>query len=208
MENEGHLGELNNWVTNLDTALENQHYDLEDKATTIGDNQIQITLLESNVTKLDQRFVKSGVQLNNFKHNINHKTEHILKKEQNLEKVVSQVKKESANFTAMIDTVSSEVNSHHAAFEKGLKTASTSAAYAKQKAEHAQNQLATYVKRTNRANQTLFGKINRQNDLLAYLMNKVQKLEQTLQDRTNVAPTPTSKPVKTVAASLTTTTTN
>ena len=108
----------------------------------------------------------------------------------------------------MIDTVSSEVNSHHAAFEKGLKTASTSAAYAKQKAEHAQNQLATYVKRTNRANQTLFGKINRQNDLLAYLMNKVQKLEQTLQDRTNVAPTPTSKPVKTVAASLTTTTTN
>ena len=200
MENEGHLGELNNWVTNLDTALENQHYDLEDKAETIGDNQIQITLLESNVTKLDQRFVKSGVQLNNFKHNINHKTEHILKKEQNLEKVVSQVRKESANFTAMIDTVSSDVISHHAAFEKGLKTASTSAAYAKQKAEHAQNQLATYVKRTNRANQTLFGKINRQNDLLAYLMNKVQKLEQTLQDRTN-APTPTQSSVKTEAAS-------
>merc|ERR1712157_295897 len=112
----------------LDTALENQHYDLEDKSGAISDNQIQITLLESNVTKLDTRFAKNAAQMNNFKHNINHKTETILKKEQNLEKVVNLVRKESANFTSMIDTVSAEVNSHHLAFEKGLKTASTSAA--------------------------------------------------------------------------------
>lgn len=183
MDTEQNLGELSNWVTNLDSALETQHYDLEDKTQDISNNQIQITLLESNVTKLDTRFAKSAAQLNNFKHNINHKTEQILKKEQNLEKIVDVVRQESANFTSMIDHVSSEVTSHHLAFEKGLKTASTSAAYAKQKAQHAENQLATYVKRTNRANQTLFGKINRQNDLLAYLMNKVQKLEQALEEK-------------------------
>ena len=86
MNTNDNLGELHNWVTNLDTALENQHYDLEDKSGAISDNQIQITLLESNVTKLDTRFAKNAAQMNNFKHNINHKTETILKKEQNLEK--------------------------------------------------------------------------------------------------------------------------
>jgi len=37
------------------------------------------------------------------------------------------------------------------------------------------------MKRQNRNSQSLNGKINRQNDLLAFLMNQVQKLERKLE---------------------------
>jgi len=40
------------------------------------------------------------------------------------------------------------------------------------------------MRRQNRNSQTLNGKINRQNDLLAFLMNQVQKLERKLEAET------------------------
>ena len=51
-------------------------------------------------------------------------------------------------------------------------------------AQKTQTELAHFMRRQNRNSQTLNGKINRQNDLLAFLMNQVQKLERKLEAET------------------------
>jgi len=177
---EDHLISLDGWVNNIDSALESQHYDLEDTNAQVNQTQLEIELIESNVDKLHEKTAKTNHNLHSFKQHMLHKTESIIERENELEETVKKVKLESADFTSMIDTVSTDVRKHHVAFETGLRTASTSAAYAKQTASQAKNTLEAFIKRTNRSNSALFGKINRQNDLLAFLMNKVQKLEQDL----------------------------
>ena len=182
-ETEKHLGDLDGWVNNLDSALEQQHYDIQDTGAEVGHQKIQITLLESNLTSLDEKFNKSDKNAKAFKQQLIARTNLIGAKEQNLEKKVTEIEQASTDFTNMINNVSSDVENHHIAFETGLRTASTSAAYAKQTASQTKNTLEAFMKRANRSSQTLFGKINRQNDLLAFLMNKVQKLEKTLEEQ-------------------------
>jgi len=182
-ETEKHLGDLDGWVNNLDSALEQQHYDIQDTGAEVGHQKIQITLLESNLTALDEKFNKSDKNAKAFKQQLIARTNLIGAKEKNLEEKVSDIEQASTDFTNMINNVSSDVANHHIAFETGLRTASTSAAYAKQTASQTKNTLDAFMKRSNRSSQTLFGKINRQNDLLAFLMNKVQKLEKTLEEQ-------------------------
>ena len=177
---EDHLGTLDGWVSNIDSALENQHYDLEDTSAKINDTKIELTLVENKVDKLENKSLKNTQNLATFKQHMHQKTNHIVSREMALEATVAKVKEESTNFTNMIGDVTDDVEKHHVAFETGLRTASTSAAYAKQTASQTKNTLDAFMKRTNRSNSALFGKINRQNDLLAFLMNKVQKLEQDL----------------------------
>merc|ERR1712113_531463 len=138
-----------------DSALEGQHYDLEDTNAQVNQTQLEIELIESNVDKLHEKTAKTNHNLHSFKQHMLHRTESIIERENELEETVKKVKNESAAFT--------------------------SAAYAKQTASQAKNTLEAFIKRTNRSNSALFGKINRQNDLLAFLMNKVQKLEQDLE---------------------------
>merc|ERR1712227_661269 len=182
-ETEKHLGDLDGWVNNLDSALEQQHYDIQDTGAEVGHQKIQITLLESNLTALDEKFNKSDKNAKAFKQQLIARTNLIGAKEKNLEEKVSDIQQASTDFTNMINNVSSDVANHHIAFETGLRTASTSAAYAKQTASQTKNALDAFMKRSNRSSQTLFGKINRQNDLLAFLMNKVQKLEKTIEEQ-------------------------
>ena len=131
----------------------------------------------------DEKFVKQDKNSKAFKQQLIARTNLIGAKEQKLEQTVATIEKQSIDFTNMINNVSSDVENHHIAFETGLRTASTSAAYAKQTASSTKNTLEAFMKRSNRSSQTLFGKINRQNDLLAFLMNKVQKLEKTLEEK-------------------------
>jgi len=176
-----HLRQLDGMVESIDANVEYQKEKMFAVQAESAGHDHQISNLKQNVTFLDVRAQNNQIELNNFEKKINYKNRIFEKSEKELKEKVNGLEKMSGNFTGQLSEVENVVEKNYVAFEVGLRHAATSAADARQKAQKTQTELAHFMKRQNRNSQALNGKINRQNDLLAFLMNQVQKLERKLQ---------------------------
>lgn len=176
-----HLRHLDGLMDAIDSNVEYQKEKFILVEAETHEQDLNIHNLNQNVTHLDVELQNNEIGLNNLANTVNYRTRNIMKTESDLKKKVAGIEKMTGNFTGQLGAVSDVVEKNYVAFEVGLRHAATSAADARQKAQKTQTELAHFMRRQNRNSQSLNGKINRQNDLLAFLMNQVQKLERKLE---------------------------
>ena len=99
-------------------------------------HEAQITDMKQNITHLDILAQNNEIELANFENKINHKTNHIMKSEQQLKDKVKQVEKLTGNVTGKLEIIDDTVQKNYVAFEVGLRHAATQAVDAKQKGIH------------------------------------------------------------------------
>lgn len=180
LDAQDHLRQLDSLVDTIDANVEYQKEKFLSVQANSQDHEKAIEEVKFNITDLDHTIQNHNIEMKNFEKKVNYRTNTIYRKEQALTEKVAGIEKLTGNFTGQLESVSNDVEKNYVAFEVGLRHAATSAADARQKAQKTQTELAHFMRKQNRNSQALNGKINRQNDLLAFLMNQVQKLERQL----------------------------
>ena len=127
------MRQLDDFVGGIDSSVEYQREKLLMVQADHQSHEAQITDMKQNITHLDILAQNNEIELANFENKINHKTNHIMKSEQQLKDKVKQVEKLTGNVTGKLETIDDTVQKNYVAFEVGLRHAATQAVDAKQK---------------------------------------------------------------------------
>ena len=127
------MRQLDDFVGGIDSSVEYQREKLLVVQADHQSHEAEITDMKQNITHLDILAQNNEIELANFENKINHKTNHIMKSEQQLKDKVKQVEKLTGNVTGKLETIDDTVQKNYVAFEVGLRHAATQAVDAKQK---------------------------------------------------------------------------
>lgn len=174
---QGQIRKMDDLLASVENDVSSQRREIEQIETDSSTVNRQMKHLSHNMTVVNREMKNNEQELAHLATDLHQDTAELHNKDMLLDMKLTNLEQVSDQVVENLDAVENEVVESRAVLEAELSHAAHAAQQANAKASKSSTELHHFMNVQSRTGKGMTGRINRQNDLLGFLMNQVKKLQ-------------------------------